>query len=302
MKKDIIQSVKLILLSLAIGLGVSYVYAWTGPQCAPPGCNVEAPVNVSAADQNKVGGLGVGAFVDTGNAYINGSVGIQNNSYTELLNIGSDAISRAGLSVGSSAGKAVISEESDGYLTFRAYDASGNNAGVKFATGLSRTPSSFTILPNGNVGINTTAPSQKLDVNGMTTGSDFCITGGKSVVGPSRCLSNVTKVQGGFIAGGGNASVVSDSSTWNVMSLNGQYTSGGSGDSGAAGGYIYQQNGGIYAQLFSAQVGHKEFYVNSSVQCISGGAKQSSDICVQLSGSMLTISTGSAIQLQYIYY
>lgn len=61
MKKELIQSIKIITLSLIIGLGVSIVYAWdwTEPPCSAPGCNTPAPVNVGPDAQNKTGDLTV---------------------------------------------------------------------------------------------------------------------------------------------------------------------------------------------------------------------------------------------------
>lgn len=61
MNKDLIQSIKVIVLSLLIGLGVSFVSAWTEPTGTPPENNVGGPINIGASFQSKTGGLSVGA-------------------------------------------------------------------------------------------------------------------------------------------------------------------------------------------------------------------------------------------------
>lgn len=59
LKNEIWQSTKLILLALILSVGVSYVFAWTGPTATAPNGNTPAPINVSATSQVKSGGLGV---------------------------------------------------------------------------------------------------------------------------------------------------------------------------------------------------------------------------------------------------
>ena len=62
-KNDILQSIKILLLAVVLSIGVSYVYAWTGPTATPPENNIPAPLNVGDNIQVKSGGLGVTAFV-----------------------------------------------------------------------------------------------------------------------------------------------------------------------------------------------------------------------------------------------
>ncbi len=59
MKKDIIQTVKILLTAIVLSLGISYVYAWTAPTLAPPDGNVPAPLNTGLIDQTKGAGLGL---------------------------------------------------------------------------------------------------------------------------------------------------------------------------------------------------------------------------------------------------
>src|SRR3990167_3346010 len=54
---------KIIVLGLALSIGFSYLFAWTGPTAPPPEVNVAAPVNVSSNAQAKLGGLSLGTTV-----------------------------------------------------------------------------------------------------------------------------------------------------------------------------------------------------------------------------------------------
>jgi hypothetical protein len=58
------QNIKVIILASILTLGASYVLAdgvWTAPPCSPPGCNVDAPINVGASTQIKTGKLALGS-------------------------------------------------------------------------------------------------------------------------------------------------------------------------------------------------------------------------------------------------
>src|SRR3989338_9793554 len=80
---SILRYIKLLVLAIALSLGVSLVYAWTGPTAAPPNANTPAPINVGTANQTKTGGLlsVFNLWVDaalgvTGGATFGGNVGI----------------------------------------------------------------------------------------------------------------------------------------------------------------------------------------------------------------------------------
>ncbi len=60
MKKDIIQTLKILIAAAVLSLGISYVYAWTAPPQAPPAGNTPAPLDVGIKAQNKTGALSVG--------------------------------------------------------------------------------------------------------------------------------------------------------------------------------------------------------------------------------------------------
>lgn len=57
-KKNSLQSVKVVILALALSVGIAM--AWTGPTQPPPNGNAEAPINVSSASQEKSGYLSIG--------------------------------------------------------------------------------------------------------------------------------------------------------------------------------------------------------------------------------------------------
>ena len=59
-----------LLLSFVVLFLISAVAAWTGPTAAPPGNNVDAPINVGTTDQVKNGGVGVDALAVFGDELI----------------------------------------------------------------------------------------------------------------------------------------------------------------------------------------------------------------------------------------
>ncbi len=65
---------KLLLSFCALAVGVSSVYAWTGPTGNPPVTNTSVPINVSATAQVKSGGLWVSSFGTDGNASFGGAI------------------------------------------------------------------------------------------------------------------------------------------------------------------------------------------------------------------------------------
>ena len=83
--KNLLTPFRVIVLAVLLsGVGAYAVYASTfvEPACAPPGCNAEAPLNVSADSQIKQGRLTVaaGAGITTGLEVVNGAVQIDGNA------------------------------------------------------------------------------------------------------------------------------------------------------------------------------------------------------------------------------
>ena len=73
-----LQFLKPLLLAVILSIGVSYVYAWTGPTATAPSGNIQAPINVSATSQVKSGGLWVASLGTDGGATFGGGVKIGN--------------------------------------------------------------------------------------------------------------------------------------------------------------------------------------------------------------------------------
>src|SRR3990167_5791320 len=79
---NLLQSLKILILALILSIGVTYVYAWTGPTATAPGGNTLAPINVGATGQTKSGGLWLGSLGADGGATIGGSMRIGYTSAT----------------------------------------------------------------------------------------------------------------------------------------------------------------------------------------------------------------------------
>ncbi|MDP3957917.1 MAG: hypothetical protein Q8Q36_00450 [bacterium] len=58
-KRELFQSLKTLVIALILSIGVSYVYAWTGPTAAAPGGNTAPPINTGSTYQTKSGWLRV---------------------------------------------------------------------------------------------------------------------------------------------------------------------------------------------------------------------------------------------------
>src|SRR3989344_1603398 len=64
-KKQLLDTVKIVAVGLALGVGTGYLFAWTGAPGTPPTCpsgspGCDAPLNVSSTGQKKAGGLAMG--------------------------------------------------------------------------------------------------------------------------------------------------------------------------------------------------------------------------------------------------
>lgn len=62
-KNKLFSGFSIAIVALILSLGLSYALAqtstWTAPQCAPPGCNVDAPLNVGSSHQSKLGSVSI---------------------------------------------------------------------------------------------------------------------------------------------------------------------------------------------------------------------------------------------------
>ncbi len=159
----------------AISLGV-LATDWVGPTQAPPGGNLPAPLNSSSLAQIKDGALGIeGVLRAYSNLIVDGNVGIGTtvpNSPLHVSKAVSNLVSLAGhtdatlTAIGFTGGV--------GSGTYRSYIGQvltlGGTGEIVFGTGNNVTITNLTekmrIDKDGNVGIGTASPTEKLDVNG----------------------------------------------------------------------------------------------------------------------------------------
>jgi hypothetical protein len=173
---------KQILITVLAGLIVTtWVWAWSEPTVAPPGGNVYAPLNTGSGGQIKTGGL----ILNTGGAtngliVANGTVGIGVTSPAARLHTLSPL--RVGypgdtvnyyLQVESRVGASTVDWD------FKTHDYSGGDR-----TMISMDSST------GNIGIGTTAPGSKLDVNGEVRALSFDYRSDKSLKKDINVLDN----------------------------------------------------------------------------------------------------------------
>jgi len=195
MKKVILENVRIIVVAIILSLGTSVVFAWTGPTATPPSSNISAPVNIGSTSQIKTGGLWLNSLGIDNGLTIGGNVGIGTTAPTQKLDVnGNVRLSSAGTAgitaltgtrwgysasypvvmVGPSSGTGNVSIGYDPSAnTNNAFAGDGREVlfrnGVQFATPNAANTAFYLnnlVLKDGNVGIGTTAPTEKLEVNG----------------------------------------------------------------------------------------------------------------------------------------
>jgi hypothetical protein len=140
-KKDIFQSLKIVILASVFFVGISYLYAevWTEPPTGtvPPNNNTSTPINTGSLLQTKTGPLTIGGiFSSYGDVRLSAFTG-QNIAYLQARN---------------------DSSNSNIDLQLRTQHASAG--GTRIIEEVMR------LTSNGLVGIGTVAPTTKLDVEG----------------------------------------------------------------------------------------------------------------------------------------
>src|SRR3989344_5562172 len=159
---------------LSAMLFVVAVYAWTEPSVAPPGGNIDAPINIGSATQYKAGALGVGGVLSAdsvlavGNGDTGGGASIRFKNTSANLD-------------------AAIYEANNNLFYIQ-----GNVNGINFRQ--TDGTIAMKILNTGNVGIGTASPSEKLHVFGNIKLGDDLV--------PSPYWINFTSAGGAGIYGG----------------------------------------------------------------------------------------------------
>ena len=125
--KNITQSLKLIILALALSIGISYVSAWTAPTATPPSSNVAAPINVGSTAQTKTGDI---CTTSGGTTKCLSSAGdnLGNHTATQALNMGTNNITAGGAN--STYGAMTIQGSKNTYGGINFKDAGGSNSGT----------------------------------------------------------------------------------------------------------------------------------------------------------------------------
>ena len=163
---NIFKNISLVLSVLVVSGIVAYaVLAWTEPGSPAPNGNVDAPINTGSGVQSKSGSLAIGTSgAPQQNLSVNGGMNIDQGN----LNSGSTASS---LTFGSASGEGIASKRTTG----------GNLNGLDFYTGWTN---KMSITNSGDVGIGTTSPNYKLNINGTLS-----LGGGNANLDPAAGIS-----------------------------------------------------------------------------------------------------------------
>jgi len=154
--------------------------AFTPPSSAPPTGDAYAPLTTSDVPQGKVAGLDLGAITTKGGAIINTVGGSWHGLIVENGNVGIGTTNpsvKLHIQDGNTGFLFKDSGSTSGYTTTFSEDNTGLKIGhnsrsrdIQFQT---NSNTKMTIYANGNVGIGTTNPSERLEVNGNVKASAF---------------------------------------------------------------------------------------------------------------------------------
>jgi len=132
MKKDLLNTLKILTVAIILSFSISAVFAqWVPPTQAPPGGNVDAPINVGATGQVKDGNLGANGLLAAntgyfgGNVEFAGNVGIGTAAPTQALDVVGNVNSSGSVTASSvTAGSASLS----GNIAASSINVSGTGA------------------------------------------------------------------------------------------------------------------------------------------------------------------------------
>ena len=184
--KELFHTARLAIIAVVIIVAADafHAAAWTAPSVAPTGGNVDAPINVGSVGQFKAGGLVLNTSGAANGLIVqSGNVGIGTVSPISPLSVGPNSEFTV-----NDAGDIAVTGASDGRFGF--FKRVGTAYHEKMAFEPNGDVSLFGATPTeGNVGIGTASPTQKLDVNGNIRATDVCTTTGNclSATGSKYC-------------------------------------------------------------------------------------------------------------------
>ncbi|KKU81135.1 MAG: hypothetical protein UY07_C0025G0006 [Parcubacteria group bacterium GW2011_GWA1_47_8] len=161
-KNTLVQTVKVIVLATILSLGLSYAYAWTAPNAAPPGGNVGAPINTGNSPQKKAGNLTLDNTLFVG-GLLTASGGLDmnikdiTNAWAIVAN--SVAVNKLQVVTGAGAGKVLTSIDAAGNVEWR--DAAAGT------TPTSETDTLATVLFRGNSAESITINAWNIDAENL---------------------------------------------------------------------------------------------------------------------------------------
>ena len=178
--KQVTHWLSVIIIGLTLGLALQFVRAWTEPTQAPPGGNLDAPLNTGDMAQGKTGPLlvnGVNPFNSSWGLLVpNGNVGIGTTGPDTKLDVNGNIffgsnLDGASISFLANSGKSLMGwnrSAGAGEIDFFANRGGGGVGGFRFIdyTNAEVENTLVTMQGDGNVGIGTASPVAKLDVNG----------------------------------------------------------------------------------------------------------------------------------------
>ncbi|MCD6149792.1 tail fiber domain-containing protein [bacterium] len=226
MKQKIVKQVNYWLgvtaIGLVLGLSLQFARAWTEPAVAPPGGNVGAPINTGPVYQSKAAGLEINGNLDLQGAwriltFDNGAGDQQlfgDGSSALYFDSNHDTVTQMLFrdKQNTQYGRIYGSGNGNNY-NFGLLDGDGNWSYLAVKDNYTQfrinNSAKMTIHNNGNVGIGTTTPGYKLDIN-TDNAAPLRVTGDSSVVwNRASIYSRDTAASGRIFAFGSRAGTFS---------------------------------------------------------------------------------------------
>ena len=166
--------------------------AWSEPTQAPPGGNVDPPINTGSGNQVKNGGLSVTGFAVFGSTSLNGNTylktGVTGSIY-RYLNFGANYDVNGNVIASTIGASGYGIRDKDGTLEFK--NSGGSWASIQDTVntlaGMWVTSGNNIYNTNsGNIGVGVSSPNAKLDVNGEVKFGNSGSACGSSIEGQQR--------------------------------------------------------------------------------------------------------------------